>query len=160
MDSKENILNSPEYKIYFFLSEYGLVNRVRKCLNLNCKKYDQDMSPWLQKRNKDAKNTLMYWRCSCCGRSKTAKEVTSSIFYRFRQLASLGIDKNNLLLGGNGKIAEIDESLYVRVKYNRGKDLKRSQVWVFGLVERNDTNSKCFMLIVPDRGQNSSRNNL
>ncbi|RNA05320.1 hypothetical protein BpHYR1_040733 [Brachionus plicatilis] len=32
------------------------------------------------------------------------------------------IEKNNLLLGGDGKI--VDESLYARVKYNRGKDLK------------------------------------
>ncbi|CAF0771784.1 unnamed protein product [Brachionus calyciflorus] len=66
-------------------------------------------------------------------------------------MCSLWLDKGSLLLGGSGKIVEIDESLYARVKFNKGKDLKRAQVWVFGLVERIENNSKCYMVLVPDR---------
>ena len=78
------------------------------------------------------------------------RESVSNIFYKLRQLCCIGIDKENLLLGGPGKIVEIDESLYARVKFNKGKDLKKAQIWVFGLVERGDV-SRCYMTIVPDR---------
>ncbi|CAF0792207.1 unnamed protein product [Brachionus calyciflorus] len=79
------------------------------------------------------------------------REFVSLVFYRLRQMCSLGLDKGSLLLGGSGKIVEIDESLYARVKFNKCKDLKRAQVWVFGLVERIENNSKCYMVLVPDR---------
>ncbi|RMZ93697.1 ISXO2-like domain-containing [Brachionus plicatilis] len=175
---------------------YGLVYPPRACANTCCKKFGETMAPYLQKRSKNAKNQLLYWRCSSCGRFKTAydesffslfkkspaiviglikcwagqltvaksismvqlnleqnvcEEMVCTLFYRLRQVCSIGIDKDNIKLGGNGKIVEIDESLYARVKHNKGKDLKRAQVWVFGLVERNDHDSKCFMIIVPDR---------
>ncbi|CAF1090388.1 unnamed protein product [Brachionus calyciflorus] len=53
-------------------------------------------------------------------------------------------------LGGIGKIVEIDESLVSKVKYNRGKGLKKKQIWMFGLVERCP-NGRCYIEIVPDR---------
>jgi hypothetical protein len=197
MNSKENIMDSLEYKVYEKLLEYGLVFPKRQCENSSCKKRGQLMSAYLQKRNKQAINKLLYWRCTNCGKSKTAyddsffslfkkppriivalikcwagqltilkslsmielnlehkmcDDVVSTLFYRLRQIATLGIDKANLKLGGPGKIVEIDESLYARVKFHKGKDLKRVQVWVFGLVERSEENlSKCYMLLVPDR---------
>ncbi|RNA00667.1 hypothetical protein BpHYR1_035558 [Brachionus plicatilis] len=45
-------------------------------------------------------------------------------------LCSIDIDKANLKLGGRNKIVEIDESLYAKVKHNKGKDLKRPQVFI------------------------------
>lgn len=78
-----------------------------------------------------------------------------SMFYKLRQMCTLSIDKTNLKLGGYGKIVEIDESMYAKVKHWVGKDLKRKQIWVFGLVERvpkdEEDQSKCYMEIVKDR---------
>ncbi len=46
---------------------------------------------------------------------------------------------------------EIDESLLAKVKHHRGKDLKRQQVWIFGLINRPGREKKCYIEIVPDR---------
>jgi hypothetical protein len=50
-------------------------------------------------------------------------------------------------------VIEIDESLFVKVKHHKGKDLSRSQVWVFGFYERDDTrsNKRCLFVVVPKR---------
>ena len=48
---------------------------------------------------------------------------------------------------GNPKIVEIDESLFFRRKYNRGR--YRDAQWVFGAVERDST--KCVMIPVQNR---------
>lgn len=53
-------------------------------------------------------------------------------------------------MGGKGKVVEIDESLFVKVKHWKGKDLKRKQVWIFGLTERGE-NGKVYMQIVGKR---------
>ncbi|CAF0948312.1 unnamed protein product [Brachionus calyciflorus] len=50
---------------------------------------------------------------------------------------------------GNGLVVEIDGSLFVRVKHNKGKDLKREQVWVFGLYERES--ARCLFFVVVKR---------
>ncbi|CAF0950111.1 unnamed protein product [Brachionus calyciflorus] len=89
---------------------------------------------------------------------KVTEKTVGTIFYRLRQVCSLSIDKPNILLGGVGKIIEIDESLYAKVKHWTGKDLQRPQVWVFGLVERNDSDersSQCYMQVVKDREANT-----
>jgi transposase-like protein len=45
-------------------------------------------------------------------------------------------NKNDIRIGGEGRIVEIDESLFIKVKHNRGRDTVRPKVWVFGLYER------------------------
>jgi IS1 family transposase len=52
-------------------------------------------------------------------------------------------------LGGPGSVVEIDESLFIRVKHHRGKDIYREQLWVFGLYD-TDTQNIVFE-IVPSR---------
>ena len=55
-------------------------------------------------------------------------------------------------------MVEIDESLFIRVKHHKGKDLKREQVWIFGMYERSlgpvkeaKTKGRCLFFVVPKR---------
>jgi transposase-like protein len=81
------------------------------------------------------------------------RDSVASLFHKLRQICSLDIDRKSLKLGGPGKIIEIDESLYAKVKHSKGKDLIRPQVWTFGLVQRKDSqsNGKCYFEVVPNR---------
>jgi hypothetical protein len=47
------------------------------------------------------------------------------IHQKIRLVTSRQIDKSNIVLGGVGKVVEIDESLFVKVKHHKGKDLHR-----------------------------------
>lgn len=50
-------------------------------------------------------------------------------------------------------MVEIDESLFVKVKHNKGKDLGRPQIWVFGMYERKEKatdKSKVLFVVVLD----------
>lgn len=68
---------------------------------------------------------------------------------RLRHIAVMSLDIENFKLGGDGKIVEIDESLFIKVKHNKGKDLKRRQIWVFGMYERGS--KLCLFIVVPKR---------
>jgi hypothetical protein len=50
---------------------------------------------------------------------------------------------------GTPKIVEIDESLFFKRRYHRGR--YRSQQWVFGMVERGSRKAK--LVIVPNRSR-------
>ena len=54
---------------------------------------------------------------------------------------------SNVCIGGEGLHVEIDESLFVRRKYNVGHAV--NQQWVFGGICRET--HECFMFAVPDR---------
>lgn len=66
--------------------------------------------------------------------------IQNILFENLRMLG--GIDA-----AGISKIVEIDESLFFKRKYNRGR--LRSPQWVFGGIERNS--GECFLVPVPDR---------
>lgn len=79
-----------------------------------------------------------------CGRT-----TVSRYFKALRQLCTIDLDRENSMLGGQSVVVEIDESLFARVKHHKGKDLKRKQVWVFGMRERGT--NKCLFFVVENR---------
>ncbi len=74
------------------------------------------------------------------------RDGVASLFHKLRQICSLDIDRKSLKLSRPGKIIEIDESLYAKVKHSRSKDLMRPHVWTFGLVQRKDSQSNYLVL--------------
>lgn len=52
----------------------------------------------------------------------------------FRDLCTEYFIKNPVQIGGENKIVEIDETVLVRRKYNRGRVV--DEQWIFGGVER------------------------
>ena len=68
---------------------------------------------------------------------------------KFKLIAVKEFDRTNLTLGGKNVVIEIDESLFVKVKHHKGKDLGRPQVWVFGLYERDS--KKLLFIVLPKR---------
>ena len=52
----------------------------------------------------------------------------------------------NAVIGGPGKIVEIDESLFTKIKHNRGRQFKIKRIWVFGAIERGT--KKCLFFVV------------
>ena len=63
------------------------------------------------------------------------RQTVAKVFKMLRNICTIALDKNKIKLGGINHIIQIDESLFAKVKYNRGKDLLRNQVWVFGMVD-------------------------
>ena len=51
----------------------------------------------------------------------------------FRDICSWKLVNSPTMLGGPGKIVQIDESVMVRAKYHRGHQLRAKQCWVFGI---------------------------
>jgi len=81
----------------------------------------------------------------CIGMSKT-----SSVDWRsFCSEVTQNWLQNQNSIGGAGVIVEIDETLLVRRKYNRGRQL--SQVWVFGGIERDSKKKFVVPLVGSDR---------
>ncbi|GFU23570.1 putative transposase-like protein [Trichonephila clavipes] len=75
------------------------------------------------------KNTVVDWYMFC------------------REVCMAAVLKESEPLGGEGKIVEIDESMFGKMKYGKGKPANGQ--WVFGGVERNS--NKCFFRVVPNR---------
>ncbi|GFY27694.1 uncharacterized protein TNCV_241621 [Trichonephila clavipes] len=95
------------------------------------------------------------WRCrtkvgenphDVC-KSFAVKDVRVNIntmvdWYMFcREVCMVAVLNESEPLGSEGKIVEIDESLFVKMKYGKGTPV--NDQWVFGGVERNS--NKCFL---------------
>lgn len=59
------------------------------------------------------------------------------------------ISNNNIILGGADKIVGIDEFILTKAKYHRGRNLGKTQTWIFGIYDR--TTKQKFMGIVPNQ---------
>jgi hypothetical protein len=69
-----------------------------------------------------------------------------------RDLAVYHFETDDSLIGGPGSIVEIDETMAVRRKNNRGRML--SAGWLFGGIERRDDNQfRCFVRMVYNRSE-------
>ena len=77
------------------------------------------------------------------------RQTVGKIFNHLRNVCTIAIDKPNLKLGGKNRVVEIDDSLIAKVMYMKGKDLKREQIWIYGLVDRST--GCCYLQIVPNR---------
>lgn len=80
-----------------------------------------------------------------------AKETATDWYSFNREVCMVRMMSDDMCdkLGGPGKIVEIDESLFGKMKYGRGRPVNGK--WVFGGVERGS--SKCFFRVVPDRSK-------
>ncbi|KII66294.1 putative transposase-like protein [Thelohanellus kitauei] len=77
-----------------------------------------------------------------------ARPTVIDYFYFIRQVCTDCINDNREVIGGPGVEVEIDESLFYRRKYNRGRILGCG--WFFGAVERHD-HSKSFLMVFPNQ---------
>jgi hypothetical protein len=78
-----------------------------------------------------------------------SQQTVTTFDQHMRLVTSADLDRNNIKFGGLGQIVEVDESLYIKVKHGKGKDLGRKQVWVFGLYDR--TTQHVLFVVVPNR---------
>jgi len=67
----------------------------------------------------------------------------------FREACGWHFCNDPVLIGGPGKIVEIDETVVTKRKYHRGA-LRAEEYWVFGGVQRDD-HTKCFLIPVKRR---------
>lgn len=91
---------------------------------------------------------IYYWAYEECSFKKIKRElkwqseaITNWKSY-LREVCSLKLQDENEMLGGEGHVVQIDESLFVRRKYNVGR-VPRQQ-WVFGGI---DTTTKAVFLV-------------
>lgn len=69
-----------------------------------------------------------------------------------RDLCVYYFESDDTIIGGPGRIVEIDETLVVKRKYNRGRML--SDGWLFGGIERRDDGEfNCFLSLVYNRSE-------
>ncbi len=87
--------------------------------------------------------------------TKIHRDTVGGVYKQLRNVAAWESKKSSVMLGGQGRIVEIDETLMFKVKYNRGSGLKRKKIWVFGMIERDckkgEKVKKCHMEVVKNR---------
>lgn len=70
-------------------------------------------------------------------------------WYNFaREVCVKIIQRESEIIGGNGVVVEIDETIFRHKKYNKNKK-REDDYWVFGGIERQG--KKCFLEVVEDR---------
>jgi transposase-like protein len=61
------------------------------------------------------------------------RKTVGMLHQKLRKVACEALYQQHTVLGGVGKVVEIDESLFVKVKHHKGKDMNRPQIWIFGM---------------------------
>ncbi|GFV59533.1 mitotic-spindle organizing protein 2A [Trichonephila clavipes] len=106
-------------------------SRLSICVILRLTRYwfGKSMNEFVVNDLKINKNTVVDWYMFC------------------REVCMVACVNESAKLGGEGKIVEIDESLFGKMKYGKGKRVKGN--WVFGGGQRDS--KKCFFRVVPNR---------
>ena len=66
----------------------------------------------------------------------SSRQTVASVFKRLCLICAIINRRIPAILCCYGRTVEFDEYLFIRVKHGKGKDLKREQVWIFGMYER------------------------
>ena len=132
------------------------------CINLNCKKFRTTLSirngSFLKKFKITLQESLLLifsWAdgttiIKASEHTGLHRETMGKFYSAVRSVCRMYFKNNPVLLGGEGKIVQIDESCFSgRAKYNRGR--RGSQLWVFGLLEVGTYPYRSFLCVVPDR---------
>ncbi|CAG8702019.1 7645_t:CDS:1, partial [Acaulospora morrowiae] len=95
-----------------------------------------------------------YWLCGATytvilNATGCATRTISNYMKYFRELVIETLDEDDLMIGGNGIIVEIDESKFCRGKETDG-------IWIVGGIERMEKR-KCFFVIVDQRDAGTIR---
>ena len=91
---------------------------------------------------------ILWHNCNTLSVSQAAKEeamcpkTVRNIYESIRRCMVEDLLMTPVMIGGPGKIVEIDESLFGRRKYNRGKRVKGK--WILGGTERGS--KECFLV--------------
>ncbi|GFW99428.1 DDE_Tnp_IS1595 domain-containing protein [Trichonephila clavipes] len=94
---------------------------------------------------RERKGMIDGFECRChTKRGENPHDVRKSVR---KEVCVVAVLNEREQLGGEGKIVEIDESLFGKMKYGKGKPVNGQ--WVFGGVERNS--NKCFFRVVPNQ---------
>lgn len=111
---------------------------------------------WLEGSNLNFATTLQFIYCwtkeytsvkFCNDELQMGKNQTIDYCSYMREICAFDIMNNPVMIGGPGTTVEIDETLYSRRKYNRGRQLPEQ--WVFGGICRET--KECFLYAVPNR---------
>lgn len=154
----------PEVKLCSNGHEMKLQIGNEKCPRWRCKSrrcrldYDIRKDTWLQ-GSKIPLDTIIHFIYSwskdytsvkfCDIELNISKNTVVDFNNYMREVCVWKIEKESATIGGDGKIVEIDESLFVRRKYNVGR--KTHQQWVFGGICRET--DECFLTTVDDRSK-------
>lgn len=143
-------------------------NFVWKCNNKNCQKYKTTISI----RNKSLLNNFRLSLKNCLEilyrfskeeqiymilkDIKTISKPTIIKFYeKLRSLCEKYNNDNPILLGGEGIICQVDESLFShKSKYQRGRR-SDNEIWVFGICDTSFIPARGYVEIVPNRSANT-----
>jgi transposase-like protein len=80
-----------------------------------------------------------------------SSHTTVDLYSCCRQICYEYLESTGDMLGGEGKVIEVDEAKFGRRKYHRGRRV--DGVWVFGIVERGTNASKCCIIVVDKRDE-------
>lgn len=162
-----------------FLQDHGLLHRERYCSNghqmvlkiseredrwrcniRGCREQRQLKSgTWLQGSHLDYKTVILfiyawsreYTSIQFCKHELSIKNDHTVVDWNMylREVCAQSLLANPIRIRGPNRTVEIDESLMVRRKFNRGR--YREQQWVFGGICRET--KECFLYAVPDRSE-------
>ena len=138
-------------------SSYGTDGCCWRCSNKSCnKKVSLRKGTWFENHNLTLEKILhiTYFWVYKCNQDFVIHELeicqrTITDWYNFaREVCTVYLENHGSgVVGGPGKVVEIDESKFGKRKYHKGRRV--DGVWVFGGIERDS--KRCFFASVEDR---------